>query len=69
MANGTTVRGSPRFLRFFRTVDAISAVEYAVLVGVVVMGLAAALNAFQAEIAQGLSRASALLTGAPGLTP
>ena len=61
--------GSRRFLRFLRTGDAVSAIEYAVLVGIVVVALTAALNAFQNEIAQALSRASALVTSAPGLTP
>ena len=63
------IRGPRGFLRFLRTGDAVSAIEYAVLVGIVVLGLAAALAAFQNEIAQALSRASALVTSAPGLTP
>ena len=64
-----TMRGSRRLLRFLRNGEAVSAIEYAVLVGVVVVGLTAALTAFQAEIEKGLSRASALLTSTPGLTP
>lgn len=64
-----TVRGSRRFVRFLRTGEAVSAIEYAVLVGVVVVGLTAALTAFQAEIEKALSRASALMTSTPGLTP
>ena len=63
------IHGPRRFLRFLRAGDAVSAIEYAVLVGIVVLGLAAALNTFQAEIAQALSRASALMTSTPGLTP
>ena len=64
-----TIRDPRRLLRFLRTGGAVSAIEYAVLVGIVVLALTAALNAFQNEIAQALSRASALMTSTPGLTP
>ena len=64
-----TICDPRRLLRFLRTGGAVSAIEYAVLVGIVVLALAAALNAFQNEIAQALSRASALVTSTPGLTP
>ena len=63
------IRGPRRVLRFLRTGDAVSAIEYAVLVGIVVIGLAAALGAFRAEIEQALSKVSDLVTNAPGLTP
>ena len=69
MKSAGIMRRSRRFLRFLRNGEAVSAIEYAVLVGIVVLGLAAALNAFQNEIAQALSRASALMTSTPGLTP
>ena len=64
-----TAHGSRRFLRFLRTGDAVSALEYAILVGIVVLGIAAALDVFQNEIAQGLARASALMSSMPGLSP
>ena len=64
-----TVHGSRRFLRFLRTGDAVSAVEYAVLVGIVVVVLAAALDAFQSEVAQVLTGAGALIARTTGLTP
>ena len=41
---------SRRFRRFARANEAVSALEYAILVGVIAVGMAAALAAFESEI-------------------
>ena len=41
---------SRRFRRFLRTNKAVSALEYAILVGVIAVGVAAALAAFESEV-------------------
>ena len=54
----TTKHRSRRFRRFIRANEAVSALEYAVLVGVVVVGIGAALGtAFQNEITKALKKA------------
>ena len=45
---------SRRFRRFLRANEAVSALEYAILVGVVSVGLLAALATFQGEIDKAL---------------
>ena len=46
MVAKTTKHRSRRFRRFIRANEAVSALEYAVLVGVVVVGIGAALGTF-----------------------
>ena len=41
---------SRRFRRFVRANEAVSALEYAILVGVIAVGVAAALAAFETEL-------------------
>ena len=44
-----------RFRRFLRANEAVSALEYAILVGVIALAVGAALVAFSAEIVAGLT--------------
>ena len=46
---------SRRFRRFARANEAVSAIEYAILVGVIAVGIAAALAAFETNITTALS--------------
>ena len=46
---------SRRFRRFLRANEAVSALEYAILVGVIALAVGAALVAFSAEIVAGLT--------------
>ena len=45
---------SRRFRRFARANEAVSAIEYAILVGVIAVGMAAALAAFETQISNAL---------------
>ena len=53
--------------RFLRDNKAVSALEYAILVGVVAVGIGAALVTFQAEIKAGLDKSSAKIKTISGL--
>ena len=57
MVAKTTKHRSRRFRRFIRANEAVSALEYAVLVGVVVVGIGAALGTFQNQITKALKTA------------
>ena len=46
---------SRRFRRFARANEAVSAIEYAILVGVIAVGMAAALAAFETQISNALA--------------
>ena len=46
---------SRRFRRFARANEAVSALEYAILVGVIAVGMAAALAAFETQISNALT--------------
>ena len=67
MVAKTTKHRSRRFRRFIRANEAVSALEYAVLVGVVVVGIGAALGTFTNQIKAGLAAAGASIAGINGL--
>ena len=67
MVAKTTKHRSRRFHRFIRANEAVSALEYAVLVGVVVVGIGAALGTFQNQIKAGLAAAGGKIAGIDGL--
>lgn len=50
---------SRRFRRFAKANKAVSALEYAILVGVIAVGVAAALAAFESEISKALGNIGA----------
>ena len=54
---------------FLRSNRAVSALEYAILVGVVVLGIVAALNTFSGEIRSALTRVGNDLANIPQLGP
>ena len=54
---------------FLRSVRGVSALEYAILVGVVVVAIATALGVFTTEIENALTNAGKSLSGVPGLSP
>ena len=61
---------SRRFRRFAKANEAVSALEYAILVGVIAVGMAAALAAFETEISEALTNIGKLVddtkvTGTP----
>ena len=61
---------SRRFRRFAHANEAVSAIEYAILVGVIAVGMAAALAAFESQIdtalqAIGTTVGSTTVTGTP----
>ena len=61
---------SRRFRRFARANEAVSALEYAILVGVIAVGMAAALAAFETQIDAALTAiggtvASTTVSGTP----
>ena len=63
----TTKHRSRRFHRFIRANEAVSALEYAVLVGVVVVGIGGALTAFNNEITKALKNAGDKIANVKGL--
>jgi Flp pilus assembly pilin Flp len=67
MVAKTTKHRSRRFRRFIRANEAVSALEYAVLVGVVVVGIGAALGTFTDQIKNGLSKAGNSIAGISGI--
>ena len=67
MVAKTTKHRSRRFRRFIRANEAVSALEYAVLVGVVVVGIGAALGTFTNQIKNALSNAGNKIGSINGL--
>ncbi len=58
---------SRRLLRFFRASRAVSALEYAILVGVIAVGIEAALATFQGQIETALENVGNSLADIQGL--
>ena len=56
-----------RVARFFRASRAVSALEYAILVGVIVVAIGAALATFQNQVTEALQRAGDRISSVPGL--
>ena len=54
---------SRRFRRFARANEAVSALEYAILVGVIAVGMAAALAAFETQISNALTAMGTTIGG------
>jgi Flp pilus assembly pilin Flp len=54
---------SRRFRRFVRANEAVSALEYAILVGVIAVGMAAALAAFESDISEALTAIGGIVDG------
>ena len=54
---------SRRFRRFARANEAVSALEYAILVGVIAVGMAAALAAFETQISTALANIGTTIGG------
>ena len=54
---------SRRFRRFAKANEAVSALEYAILVGVIAVGMAAALAAFESEISEALTNIGGIVDG------
>ena len=54
---------SRRFRRFARANEAVSALEYAILVGVIAVGMAAALAAFETQITAALTNIGTTVGG------
>ena len=54
---------SRRFRRFARANEAVSAIEYAILVGVIAVGMATALAAFETQISGALNTIGTLVGG------
>jgi len=52
-----------RFRRFARSNEAVSALEYAILVGVIAVGMATALAAFETEISEALATIGGIVDG------
>ena len=64
-----TMRIKKRVTRFFTTSRAVSALEYAILVGVVVVAIGAALATFTDQVTNALEAAGASIANVPGLGP
>ena len=64
-----TMRIKKRATRFFKACGAVSALEYAILVGVVVVAIGAALATFQDQVTDALNAAGASIANVPGLGP
>ena len=54
---------SRRFRRFAKANEAVSALEYAILVGVIAVGMAAALATFETEISEALAAIGGIVDG------
>lgn len=55
-------------LRYLRSTRAVSALEYAILVGIVATAIAAALATFSADISTALTKMGTSISGATGPT-
>ena len=64
-----TMRIKKRVTRFFTASRAVSALEYAILVGVVVVAIGAALATFTDQVTNALEAAGASIANVPGLGP
>ena len=58
-----------RLVRFLRERKGVSALEYAILVGVIAVGIGAALTLFEAQISAALANAGASIATIKGLAP
>ena len=56
-----------RYRRFIRNNRAVSALEYAILVGVIAVGIGTALTAFSTQITTALENVTKQIAGLPGL--
>lgn len=54
---------SRRFRQFARANEAVSALEYAILVGVIAVGMTAALATFESEISEALKNIGEMVDG------
>ena len=61
--------GWGRFRRFLNAHRAVSALEYAILVGVIAVGMGAALVAFNNQIKAALDNVQKQIAATPGLSP
>ena len=52
-----------RFRRFARASEAVSALEYAILVGVIAVGMAAAIAGFETEISEAIATIGGIVDG------
>ena len=64
METKSTKHISRRFRRFARANEAVSALEYAILVGMIAVGMAAALAAFETQISNALTTIGTKVGGA-----
>ena len=55
-----------RFARFFRAKEAVSALEYAILVGVIAVGIGSALVAFRGQIEVAITEIGNKVGALPG---
>ena len=62
-----TMRIKKRVTRFFKASRAVSALEYAILVGVVVVAIGAALAVFTDQVTNALNAAGTSISSVPGL--
>ena len=69
MSNRVSKHKSRRFRRFFRANEAVSALEYAILVGVVAVGIGAGLITFGDTIQTALTGVGANVTSTAGNLP
>ena len=60
---------SRRFRRFARANEAVSALEYAILVGVIAVGIAAALATFSGSLTKALGTIGTAVGGITSTTP
>ena len=58
-----------RLVRFLRESKGVSALEYAILVGVIAVGIGAALSLFSGQITTALANAGDSIAGIAGLAP
>ena len=61
------MRHAGRIRRFLRANKAVSALEYAILIGVIAVGIGAALVAFENQIEAGLQKAGAKIANISGI--
>ena len=60
---------SRRFRRFVRAREAVSALEYAILVGVIAVGIAAALTTFSGNLTTAIEKIGKSMTTIKSATP
>jgi len=69
MSNRVSKHKSRRFRRFFRANEAVSALEYAILVGVVAVAIGAALVTFGTNITTAVGTIGTSVSGITASTP